>query len=217
MSPLIATVPSSFGTAELKEQKAIRSKGHYGNAKILNRELLLERFASKEWDKEWFRLRILRPTIFEESRAASKRYQAAIALWKASLLGASPQELSPQEPSPQEPSPQEPSSQEPSPQELSLQEPSPQEPSPQNLSQPASKKPQLSPKTTQDRVEQAVLRAPRLIIRLPVRVTTHELKQGRWAMGVGKGALQEQKAGADPDTIRPLGRGQRVRKPRRAA
>ncbi|KAL2047314.1 hypothetical protein N7G274_001335 [Stereocaulon virgatum] len=153
--------------------------------------------------------------MFEESRAASKRYQAAIALWKASLLGASPQE--PSLPPPQESSPQEPLPQEPSPQELSLQEPSPQEPSPQNLSQPPSKKPQLSPKTTQDRVEQAVLRTPRLIIRLPVRVTTRELKQGRWAIGVGKGALQEQKVGADPDTIRPLGRGQRVRKPRRAA
>ena len=68
-----------------KEKKANRSKGHYGNAKILNQELLLQRLATKEWNKEWICMRILGPLIFEESRAATKRYQTVIAL-VASLL-----------------------------------------------------------------------------------------------------------------------------------
>ena len=131
-----------------KEKKANRSKGHYGNAKILNQELLLQRLATKEWNKEWICMRILGPLIFKESRAATKRYQTAIAS-VASLL------ISPQKPS-----------------------------QPAALSKPAPS-PQPRPATNligQGQQEQAPLRALKKIIRLPVRVTTQELNNGRWSM-----------------------------------
>ena len=152
-----------------KEKKANRSKGHYGNAKILNQELLLRRLADKEWNKEWIAMRVLGPIIFEESRAAKKRYQTAIATL-TSLL-----------------------------------------PSPQKPSQPAP------PTKTISQSEHAPLRVLKKIIRLPVRVTTQELKDGRWSMKAGGGTLQGQKVEDEAEQCQALGRGQRVRKPRKAA
>ena len=70
-----------------KEKKKDRTKGHYGNAKILNSKLIRQRLAEEEWKDEWMRIRILAPIIFKESRAATKRHQTTI----ASLQASSPQ------------------------------------------------------------------------------------------------------------------------------
>ena len=155
-----------------KEQKANHSKGYYGNAKILNQELLLRRLTDKEWNKEWIAMKVLRPMIFKESRAAKKCYQAAIATLTALL------------------------------------------PLPQKPSQPAQPAP---PTKTTSQSERAPLRVLKKIIRLPVRVTTQELKDGRWSMKDGGGTLQEQKVADGLDQCQAMGRGQRVRKPRKAA
>lgn len=64
-------------------------------------------------------------------------------------------------------------------------------------------------KISQHPPEQAPLRIPKLLIRLPVRVTTQELNRGRWSIRVGKGTPNTQ-------AVEPMGRGQRVRKPRKA-
>ena len=114
-------------------------------------------------------MRVLGPIIFEESRAAKKRYQTAIATL-TSLL-----------------------------------------PSPQKPSQPAP------PTKTISQSEHAPLRVLKKIIRLPVRVTTQELKDGRWSMKAGGGTLQGQKVEDEAEQCQALGRGQRVRKPRKAA
>ena len=140
-----------------KEKKANRPKGNYGNAKILDRKALRQVLAEEEWKEEWECLQILRPTIFEESRAAAKRRQIALA--------------------------------------------SPRKPQPRVKA------------ITHSRPEQAPPRAQRLIVRLPVRVTTQELNHGRWRIRV----LQGQEVVDGLDGALPMGKGQRVRKPRRAA
>ena len=60
-------------------------------------------------------------------------------------------------------------------------------------------------------------RPTRLLVRLRVRVTTQELEQGRWAIKVGAGSLEDKDLAEDIDQLQAMGRGQRVRKPRRAS
>lgn len=144
-----------------KENKANRPKGNYGNAKILDQNELRRQLAKEAWNKEWDRLQVLKPTIFEESQAAARRRQIALA---------SPQKTQPR-----------------------------------------------AKITTSKQPEQAPLRVPRLVVRLPIRVTTQELNHGRWTLRMGVRTLDEQKVADRLDGIPPMGRGHRVRKPRRAA
>lgn len=67
------------------------------------------------------------------------------------------------------------------------------------------------------RTDRAPQRSMRLIVRLRVRVTTQELEQGRWAIKNGAERLEEIDSAGDLDQLQAMGRGQRVRKPRRAS
>ena len=193
-----------------KERKNNRVKGNYGNARVLNQAVLDERQAAKdeqratkewnkewkflgsispqlydelpkilptaqkvakEWHKEWQSLGSISTQIFEESRAATKRYQIAMASQPAL-----PALTSPTKPS-----------------------------------LPRAKKLDIGG------AEQPPPRAARLIIRLYVRVTTEELKRGRWAVGTVAGALGGQDKAEGTGQGWRMGRGQRIRKPRRAA
>ena len=67
------------------------------------------------------------------------------------------------------------------------------------------------------RTTRAPQRSTRLIVRLRVRVTTKELDQGRWAIKIKVGRLEDEDLMEDLDQLQAMGRGQRVRKPHRAS
>lgn len=159
-----------------KDKKGKRKKGNVANAnaRVLNQELLDDDATTKAWDEEWsFQIRI-RPNVFEESRAAMKRRQTALASLSASTI------LSPQK---------------------------------------TLQKVQQSQKAQPCgvRTDRAPQRSARLIVRVRVRVTTQELEQGRWAMKIGVGSLEGKDLVEDLEQIQAMGRGQRIRRPRRAS
>ena len=157
-----------------KERKANRAKGNWGNARVMNQEVIDQRkkdaadafdekraqLATKEWNKEERRLRALGPNIFAPPRPPD----------------------------------------------------TPRRRIPATFSPPASPLRLMSPPPRHHP------RRRRMIVILPVRVTTQELQQGRWA-----GQKQQEQEGQDrgqesseKPQNQPMGRGQRVRKPRRA-
>lgn len=147
-----------------KERKTNRTKGNWGNARVLNQEVIDQRKADaadkfkeknaqkalKEWNKEEKILRALGPELFAPSRVSitsRRRPQATQKSPPASLL--------------------------------------------RSISSPLHRR--------------------RMIVRLQVRVSIQELQQGRWSINKG----QEQQ-GQEQGQEQPMGRGQGVKKPRKA-
>ena len=166
-----ATTNELLELKKTKERKANHAKGNWGNARVMNQEVIDQRkkdatdvfdekraqLAAKEWNKEERRLRALGPNIFAPPRPPA----------------------------------------------------TPRRRIPATFSPPASLLRPVSPPP----------RRRRMIVILPARVTTQELQQGRWA-----GQKQQQQEGQDrgqesseKPQNQPMGRGQRVRKPRRAS
>ena len=148
-----------------KERKASRDKGNWGNARVMNQDVIdqREKDAAEKFDK-----------------ASTKKALTELAKEEKRLRGLGPELFA--------------------------------------LPRPPATPRRRTPVTHRSPPPSLLCPIPlpprrrRMVVVLPVRVSTQELQQGRWA-----GYHSQEQGSSGELQNRPMGRGQRIRKPRRAA